>query len=73
MLCGQRQDEVKCHKVILDLMSPVFSKMLDSGMEEARNGIVKISDLDVESVTPLLKYMYTGKLEASLETIESFS
>jgi len=49
------------HRALLSARSPVFAAMLKSGMEEARTGRVLISDVDDETFTHFLRFMYEGE------------
>lgn len=55
--------ELKAHKLILSAQSPVFKAKL-----EAAEGRVVIKDMTLEVAKELLKFLYTGKVEA-LDTL----
>lgn len=59
IVVGER--EIKAHKNILAVRSPVFAAMFDSDMEESAQNRVTITDLDYEVVEQMLRYMYTGQ------------
>ena len=50
----------KVHKVILASASDVFMKMFENEMQEKKNGVVYITDVDPEVMSDLLSYVYTG-------------
>lgn len=69
--------EIKCgnqsfpaHRLILASASPVFAKMLQTDMKEARTRTVLIEDVDPEVVAKALRFMYTGEVADDVD-IES--
>ena len=44
------------------IRSPVFDKMLKSGMKETHDRTVEIEDATMETVATMVYYMYTGKV-----------
>jgi len=48
------------HRIILAESSPVFSTMLDVGMSESRDGVIKVHGFGVETVEEFLRFLYTG-------------
>ena len=59
--------EFECHKAILSARSPVFCAMFEHRMEETRQNRVEISDLDPETVSEVLRFIYTGQTPSNLE------
>ena len=53
--------ELKAHKVVLAVRSPVFKRMIESPMQENRENRVEITDFDPKVVQELLTYIYTGE------------
>lgn len=51
--------EFPVHKAILCARSGVFRAMLERDMKENRTGIVEIEDLDDDTVSKLLRFLYT--------------
>ena len=64
LLVGGDQ-RVSAHKCILAAKSPVFAAMFQSDMREARDGEVRILDLSVETCQSLLRFIYTGEVQAN--------
>ena len=59
------------HKALLASRSPVFAGMFRHiEMEENKQGIVQIKDLEPDVLKEMLKYIYTGKA-SQLETMAS--
>ncbi len=57
------------HKAILAARSPVFAAMFGHiEMDENKNGIVQIKDLEPDVLREMLKFIYTGKT-TQLETM----
>lgn len=50
----------KAHKNVLAAQSPVFCAMFENNMAEKDSGIVEITDLDPETVSSMLDFMYIG-------------
>ena len=61
--------EIPAHRVILAARVPYFSKMMSSGMVEARSKEIKIDDCDAESFKRLLKYVYCAQLPDDLDSV----
>ncbi|GIX99915.1 TD and POZ domain-containing protein 4 [Caerostris extrusa] len=51
------------HKAILSARSPVFKAMFSSDMRESMCDIVDIPDLDDDTVTRMLQFMYTADVD----------
>jgi len=58
LACGTR--EIKCHKMILTLRSPVFKTMFESNMKEKYTDRVEIKNMKTDVLEDLLQYIYTG-------------
>jgi hypothetical protein len=43
--------------------SPVFLKMFETNMVEAREGVLTVEDMSGESMEQLLKHIYTGSVD----------
>ncbi|XP_044021037.1 speckle-type POZ protein-like [Aphidius gifuensis] len=60
--------ELKAHKMILSIKSPVFSAMFDhESMKESRDNRVVIEDMDADVVKQMLEYIYTGKTPSKID------
>lgn len=59
---------IPVHKSILAARSPVFSAMFQHDLEENKKGFVTITDLELDSLKEMLKFIYTGKV-SQLETM----
>merc|ERR1719347_1344589 len=59
--------EFRCHKVILAARSSVFKAMFTHDMEETRDNVVNIVDIEADTIHDMLLYMY-GKEDADLDT-----
>lgn len=60
LTCGNK--EFRMHKAILSARSAVFSAMFDSQMLEGISNKVNIEDVDPETMSEVLRFIYTGKL-----------
>lgn len=56
--CGDRSWQV--HRCVLAAASPVWARMLESGMREAVELVLEIQDADPRVVGELLEFVYTG-------------
>ena len=52
----------RVHKYFLCSKSPVFSTMLNSDMREAREGEINIRDMNSDTLSSMIHYIYTGEL-----------
>ena len=52
----------RVHKCFLCSKSPVFSAMLNSDMREAREGEIYIRDMNSNTLSSMIHYIYTGEL-----------
>ena len=50
------------HRALLSARSPVFAAMFRSRMKESRTGRVLISDVDPETFTHFLRFLYDGEM-----------
>ncbi|CAO1432572.1 unnamed protein product [Diamesa tonsa] len=55
-------NEFKVHKSVMSAHSPVFMKMFESNMKEAKDNKVEIIDVDSDVFEQLLIYIYSGKI-----------
>ena len=61
--------EVQVHRLMMSARSTVFSRLLNSDMEESSSGIVKIGDFKIDVVRAMVQYIYTAKIDDSFEDI----
>mmetsp|Transcript_126821 Transcript_126821/g.406057 ORF Transcript_126821/g.406057 Transcript_126821/m.406057 type:complete len:235 (-) Transcript_126821:147-851(-) len=54
---------VPCHRAILAQVSPVFDRMLNSGMLEAQRQRIVICEAEPEAVQALLTFVYIGEVD----------
>jgi len=58
--------EFKCHKIVLASKSRVFHAMFSAeNMQEAMQSQLRIVDIEPNTLAALLKYLYTGDVDAS--------
>ena len=67
LYCGGR--EFQCHKAILAARSQVFQAMFSHDMEEKKNCRVEVKDVEPDVMAELLRFIYTGKTAANLESM----
>ena len=68
MILKIQETSIPVHKAILAARSPVFAAMFGHDLEENKKGIVAITDLDIDVLKEMLKFIYTGKV-TQLETM----
>ena len=50
--------EISAHRFILAAFSPVLKAMLETDMIESKTNIANVSDIDGETMTEILRYIY---------------
>lgn len=63
-ICGPQVegDELPAHRIVLTARSPVFHALLNSGMREGAEGLVKLEDVRAPVFRALLHFVYTDAL-----------
>jgi len=71
--CGDK--EFKCHKIVLAGRSSVFKAMFSNKLMENKTSKVVIEDLDENTVSEMINYIYSGNLEMNFDdqAIELFT
>lgn len=62
-----------CHRVVLSVFSPYFRVMFTCGLRECASREVFLRDMPSNSLTLLLEYMYSSKLQLSNENVQGVS
>eukprot|EP00058_Branchiostoma_floridae_P014786 XP_002600274.1 hypothetical protein BRAFLDRAFT_66779 [Branchiostoma floridae] len=62
--------EFRCHRAVLASM-PFFRTMLSSNFAESRSGLVQLHDVNPDSFSKILDFLYLGKLCIKEEDVES--
>lgn len=62
MIIGKKK--FHAHKAILAVRSPVFAAMFEHDMQESKENTVKIADIRAEVFQEVLRFIYTGKVQA---------
>lgn len=60
VMCGT--ESVRCHRAVLSVGSQVFERMLSSGMREAVEQQIQITDAEPSVVHAMLAFIYTGEI-----------
>ena len=68
-IVGQDKTVIYGHKLLIELYSPVFFKILNSDFKERDTGSIEIEDIEPEIMLEVLKYMYTDKVSISKENL----
>ncbi|XP_057326196.1 speckle-type POZ protein B-like [Microplitis mediator] len=61
-------EEFPAHKLVLASHSPVFRRMFSTDMKEAKENCVNFKNFETEVIKEVLKFIYTGKVEAEDDT-----
>lgn len=65
---GKRK--VMAHKaILLAARSPVFKKMFQTPMKEAKHNVVKISDIKFDTLEEMIYFIYTGRVTSSFPVL----
>ena len=59
--------EFKAHRNVLSAVSPFFSRLLQSNMEENREGIVRFEEISGAVMEDVLEFIYAGSVEVTEE------
>ncbi|XP_076469228.1 kelch-like protein 24 [Babylonia areolata] len=59
-----------CHKVVLAAGSPYFRTMFASGMEESRQKVIEMKQIDSTVFTQVLRFIYTGRVDIAGTTVQ---
>ncbi|XP_023318662.1 speckle-type POZ protein B-like [Trichogramma pretiosum] len=59
------EQEIPAHKIVLSAASPVFRAMFTHDMLENEENSVKITDVSANIVTEMLRFIYTGQMDAT--------
>lgn len=59
--------EIPVHRLILANFSPVLDAMFRSDMIETNNSVVKIEDMDGETMVEILRFIYTQDVKNLME------
>uniref|UniRef100_UPI003590228B kelch-like protein 24 n=1 Tax=Myxine glutinosa TaxID=7769 RepID=UPI003590228B len=63
--------EYPCHRVVLAAVSPYFRAMFENQMRESQETYVKINDVKAGALELLLNFVYTGRIQISVENVQS--
>lgn len=58
------EEQIFAHKAILTVRSPVFAAMFEHDMQETKENKVKITDIRAEVFREVLRFIYTGSVQA---------
>jgi len=70
ILCAG-SDEIKCHRNILASSSAYFLGMFKSELNESRQSKIQIKEMESSTLHLVLDYVYTGKVELTVENVQS--
>uniref|UniRef100_A0AAR2KPN7 Kelch-like protein 3 n=1 Tax=Pygocentrus nattereri TaxID=42514 RepID=A0AAR2KPN7_PYGNA len=62
--------EIPAHKVVLASCSPYFCAMFTGEMSESKAPRVEIRDMDGQTLTKLVDYIYTAQIEVSEDNVQ---
>ncbi|EFO86250.1 CRE-KEL-1 protein [Caenorhabditis remanei] len=62
---------IHAHRVILSASSSYFRAMFTGGLRESQQRIVPIKEVDVEVLSQLIDYMYTGRMRIDEQNVQT--
>lgn len=65
-----KERKLRAHRVVLALSSRYFEACLGSNWEEARSDEVEIAGFDVNAVTNLVRFAYSGAIEITKDNVQ---
>ncbi|XP_002739001.1 kelch repeat and BTB domain-containing protein 8-like [Saccoglossus kowalevskii] len=60
-----------CHRAVLSACSPYFKAMFTSGLTECKKHEITLHEVDAHSVSEIINYAYTSKLDLAMETVQN--
>ena len=61
---------IRCHRNVLAVASDYFKVMFRCGLEESTSATVQLT-MEPEILTSFVDYMYTGKIELTVDNVDS--
>jgi len=56
-------NKIHCHRLILGIGSKVFERMFASNMKESKSQEIELKEVDLETITSLISFIYQDKIE----------
>lgn len=63
--------EVEAHRVVLAACSPYFCAMFTGDMSESKAKKIEIKDVDGQTLSKLIDYIYTAEIEVTEENVQA--
>ena len=70
LLIGPEKQPIKAHRLILASASDYFRVMFTSDLKESRQSEVELCNTDLPTMTSLIDFLYSGKMQVTDDTIE---
>ncbi|KAL5262132.1 hypothetical protein ACHWQZ_G007733 [Mnemiopsis leidyi] len=64
------ETEIKAHKCILSACSKYFRAMFTTDLKEGQTDVVELKDMTEDSVTKVINFMYTGRIQIVTDGVE---
>lgn len=62
---------IPAHKVVISALCDYFHAMFSNELQETRQNVVTINEVDAEALEALVDYAYTAKLEIRVDNVEN--
>merc|ERR1719167_29099 len=66
-------NKIHCHKLVLRMTSKYFERMFASNMKESKSMEIELKEVDLETVTSLISFLYQGIIEDEKINVDLFA
>ena len=62
---------MSCHKIVLAAASPYFKAMFTLDLNESKQSLIELHEIDFDSVSHIIEYTYTGMIKIHQENVQN--